>query len=154
MIDLSDTPLRNGAAWAFLGSCFFSSPPAPFLFFFSRCLLALLLFASALLIAQPQNALTGRWIVTADFYGTPLTAQMELDQQGDKLTGKFGGDKLEGTVKGNTIHFLAKDQEGGSEEINATLQNGAMAGTAIFTDGSDPSHPATQIGRASCRERV
>src|SRR5215467_7810258 len=97
-----------------------------------RRLLALLLLAPALLIAQPQNSLTGRWIVTADFYGTPLIFQMKLEQTGDKLTGDLGGDKLEGTAKGNAIHFLAKDDQGGSEEINATWQNGAMAGTAIF----------------------
>jgi len=108
-----------------------------------RRLLAFLFLASVFLIAQPQNSLTGRWIVTIDFYGTPQIGQMELDQQSDKLTGKFGGDKLEGTVKGNAIHFLAKDEEGGSEEINATLQNGAMAGAAILIDGSDPSHPVT-----------
>jgi acetamidase/formamidase len=108
-----------------------------------RRLLSLLFLAPVLLIAQQQNSLTGRWIFTADFYGTPLTVPMELDQQGDKLTGKLGGDKLEGTVKGSTIHFLAKDEEGGSEEINATLQNGAIAGAAIFINGSDPSHPVT-----------
>src|SRR5690242_19916852 len=108
-----------------------------------RRLLAFLFLASVLLIAQPQNSLTGRWVVTIDFYGTPQMGQMELDQQSDKLTGKFGGDKLEGTIKGNAIHFLAKDDEGGSEEINATLQNGAMAGTAVFIDGDDPSHPTT-----------
>jgi len=108
-----------------------------------RRLLAFLFLASVFLIAQPQNSLTGRWIVTIDFYGTPQIGQMELNQQSDKLTGKFGGDKLEGTVKGNGIHFLAKDEEGGSEEINATLQNGAMAGTAILIDSSDPSHPVT-----------
>ena len=108
-----------------------------------RRLLALLFLTSVLLIAQPQNSLTGRWVVTIDFYGTPQIGQMELNQQSDKLTGKFGGDKLEGTIKGNTIHFLAKDEEGGSEEINATLQNGAMAGTAVLIDGSDLSHPTT-----------
>ena len=28
---------------------------------------------------------TGRWIVNADFYGTPINYFMELVQQGDKL---------------------------------------------------------------------
>jgi amidase len=108
-----------------------------------RYLLALLLLAPSLLHAQQQSALTGRWIFNADFYGTPLIFQLELQQQGDKITGNFGGDKLEGTITGNAVHFLAKDEEGGTEECNATIQGDALTGTAVFVDGSDPSHPVT-----------
>jgi hypothetical protein len=38
------------------------------------------------------------------------TSLLELDQQGDKLTGNVGGDKLEGgTVAGNSVYFVVKD---------------------------------------------
>src|SRR5881227_2218060 len=46
------------------------------------------------------RTLTGKWIVEADFYGTPLYFQMELNEESGKLSGKFGGRKLEGTVAG------------------------------------------------------
>lgn len=108
-----------------------------------RRLLAMLFFVSSLLSAQQQNSLTGRWVFNADFYGTPIVYQLELQQQGDKLTGDLGGDKLEGTLTGNTLHFLAKDSEGGSEDCKATVQGDTMTGTAVFVDGSDPSHPVT-----------
>src|SRR5579859_5439435 len=109
-----------------------------------RSLLALLFLVPALLSGQQQNSLTGRWVFTADFYGTPIVYQLELQQQGDKLTGDLGGDKLEGTLTGNTLHFLAKDSEGGSEDCKATVQGDTMTGTVVFVDGSDPSHPLTQ----------
>jgi amidase len=103
-------------------------------------LLSLLLLVPALALAQPP-AVTGRWTTTADFYGTPINVEMELNQQGDKLTGNFGGDKLEGSLTGNSIHFLAKDEQGGAEELTATVQAGMISGTIVFVDAGDPEHP-------------
>ena len=60
--------------------------------------LFLLLLFPVLSIAQssqPSASVSGRWVVQADFYGTPINFSMELGQQGDKLTGNFSGDKLE-----------------------------------------------------------
>ena len=47
-------------------------------------------------VARSSNAaVSGRWIVSADFYGTPLFYQMHLKEEAGKLMGDFGGDKLE-----------------------------------------------------------
>jgi hypothetical protein len=56
---------------------------------------------------RPQNTqaaaspaeigLSGRWVVNADFYGTSIYFSLELNQQGEKITGNFDGDKLDGT---------------------------------------------------------
>src|SRR5262245_1314589 len=99
-------------------------------------LLFLLLFVPGLAFAQQSN-LTGQWVISADFYGTNLFLTLNLQQQGEKLTGEFGGDKLEGTVNGNAFHFLAKDDSGGSEEVKATFQADTMTGTAVFVSGDD-----------------
>lgn len=85
--------------------------------------------------------LTGRWIISAEYLGTPANVTMELTQQDNKLTGNFDGDKLEGSVSGNSIHFLAKDDQGGSEEGTATFTGTTMSGTVVYIDGSNPSHP-------------
>ena len=80
---------------------------------------------------RPRSAspsVAGRWVVTSDFYGTTLLFSLELKQDGDKLTGDFDGDKLEGTIQGGAIHFLAKDEQGGTEECTAKVQGGAMSG--------------------------
>jgi acetamidase/formamidase len=105
--------------------------------------LVFVLSALAFLAGQDQNSLTGRWIFSADYYGTPITYKLELQQQGDKLTGELGGDKLEGTRNGNSLHFLAKDPNGGWEDVNATIQGDTMTGTAVFADNDDPIHRQT-----------
>src|SRR5262252_4616838 len=87
--------------------------------------------------------LNGRWTVTSDFHGTPIYFKLELEQQGDKLTGNFDGDKLEGTVKGAAVEFLAKDDHGGSEDVKGTLKDKTLSGTVVFVSGDDPTHPET-----------
>jgi amidase len=92
----------------------------------------------------PANgALSGRWVVNADFFGSPIYFGLLLEQQGEKLTGNFDGDKLEGSVSGGRIHFLAKDEHGGTEEGNATVSGGMITGSVIFVDSSDPTRPET-----------
>ncbi len=88
-----------------------------------------------------EGLVSGHWIITAEYLGTPVNLSMEFKQDGNKLTGNFDGDKLEGTVTGNSVHFLAKDDQGGSEEGTATVQGGNMSGTIIYIDGSNPAHP-------------
>jgi acetamidase/formamidase len=102
----------------------------------------LLLLLPAFLPAQAPS-LTGKWFTASDFWGTPINYPMELTQQGDKLTGEFGGDKLEGTLTGNAIHFLAKDDRGGTEELTGIVQAGAISGTIVFIDGDDKDHPTS-----------
>jgi amidase len=83
---------------------------------------------------------SGRWVVVADFYGSPLYFQLELKEGAGQITGNFDGDKLEGTVNGNSIHFVAKDAQGGTEECTATVKDSAMSGTIVFTDAGDAEH--------------
>jgi amidase len=91
----------------------------------------------------PAPSLTGRWVVTTDFYGTTRYARLELTQQADKLTGKFNGDPLEGTLSGSAVHFLAKDTEGDTNEATATLKDGTLSGTIVATNISEKEHPLT-----------
>jgi acetamidase/formamidase len=90
-----------------------------------------------------NGIVAGRWTVTADLYGTPIYFPLELKQADDKLTGTFGGDKLEGTVSADSLHFVAKDEQGGTEECQATMHGGTMSGSIVFTDADDREHPST-----------
>jgi len=119
-------------------------------------LTASLLFSAVLSGQEPNKpakaaepALAGRWIVNSDFYGSTLYFGMLLEQDGEKLKGNFDGDKLEGTVSGTNLKFLAKDEHGGTEEGKATLQNGIITGTVIFTNGDDPTRPETHTFTAT-----
>jgi hypothetical protein len=87
------------------------------------------------------GALSGRWIVNADFFGSPIYFGLLLEQQCENLTGNFDGHKLDGSAADGRIHFLAKDEHGGTEEGAATLSDRTMAGSVIFMDSSDPIHP-------------
>jgi amidase len=115
-----------------------------------RKLLFLLLLVPGILLAQsaqeparPANAgITGSWMVNTDYFGSTIYYRMELKQEGEKLTGEFGGDKLEGTLKGNAVYFFAKDEEGGTDELKGTLQGTTITGTVVFTHPDDP-HPTT-----------
>jgi amidase len=98
---------------------------------------------------SPSALVPARWIVVADFYGSPLYFRLELKKEAGKITGNFDGDKLEGTVNGNSIHFVAKDEQGGTEECTATVSDGAMSGTIVFTDAGDPEHPRAHAFTAS-----
>jgi amidase len=91
-----------------------------------------------------NHSLSGRWVVTTDFYGTPLTLSMNLKQDGDNVTGGIWGDKLEGTVHGNQIHFVVKsEQGGGSQEATGTVQGDTISGTVTFANSDEPEPPST-----------
>src|SRR6516165_5464780 len=100
--------------------------------------------------ARPSSAgISGRWIVSADFYGTAIFYQMNLKEEAGKLAGDFARHKLDGTVTGNAIHFVAKDEQGGTEECTATVKDGTMSGTIVFTDSGDPARPDTHAFTAT-----
>jgi amidase len=110
----------------------------------TRTKLALCLLALAPISAAAQTpALTGRWVVTADFYGATRYARLDLTQQADKLTGKFNSDPLEGTFTGNNLHALAKDNDGDTNELTATLKDGTLTGRIIAINVSEKEHPLT-----------
>jgi amidase len=93
--------------------------------------------------AAPEKDLSGNWIVSADLFGTTVYLRMELKQDGEKLSGKYSGDKVTtGTVSGGAIHLLATSDDGSTSDVNATLKDGVITGTAIETDANDKDHPS------------
>jgi amidase len=116
-------------------------------------LLPSLVLLPGLLLAQSStpapNALSGRWVVSSDFYGTPINLSLELNQDGDKLSGDLDGDKLEGAINGYAVHFQAKDERGNTAKCEATFDGNTLIGTMVFTDLDDPARPATHSFRAS-----
>ena len=95
--------------------------------------LAILLTLATISLQAQTPTLTGRWIATADFYGAPRYMRLDLEQQGDKLTGKFSGDELKGTLTGNAIHFLAKNDQGLTADVTGTITNGTITATVNQT---------------------
>jgi amidase len=90
--------------------------------------------------ADAGGSLAGGWLVTEDLYGTPIYGRLEIEQQGQKITGQFFGDRFEGSLNGGAIHLIAKDDTGGGEKVDGILKNGMLSGTVVETDGADESH--------------
>jgi amidase len=103
------------------------------------CLLALAPFSAA---AQTPSA-TGRWLVSTDYFGTPLYYRLTLEQTGDKLTGTYRGYKFEGTLHGDTFHLSAKDEQNNTDELTGTIANGTLQATDTETNADDKAHPVT-----------
>jgi amidase len=82
----------------------------------------------------------GHWLVTSDLYGTPLYGRLDIEQQGEKITGHFVGDKFEGSLDGKAMHFVATDNSGGSAKVDGAFKNGVLSGTVVETDGADEPH--------------
>src|SRR5215469_9030555 len=90
------------------------------------------------LIAQNPGAMSGEWLITRDAYGNPLYQRMMLTVQDGKVSGVFDGDKLEGTLNGNALHFIARNEDNGTSEFTGVFNGSTITGKLIETDGSDP----------------
>ena len=90
-------------------------------------------------VAQNPVSISGEWLVTQNLYGNPLYQRLRLTLQNGKLTGVFDGDKLEGTVNGNAIHFVSRDEDNDTSEFTGVLNGATITGKVVGTDGSDPN---------------
>ena len=93
------------------------------------------------ILAQTASSFAGSWIATGDLFGSPFYFRMELTQEGEKLTGKYAGANVEGTVAGSSAHLLATAQNGTTFEATATIANGVVKGTVLEKDSDDKEHP-------------
>ena len=90
--------------------------------------------------ADAAELVGGHWLVTANLHGTPLYGRLDIEQQGQKITGQFYGDKFEGSLDAGAIHFIAKDNSGGTSKVDAAAKGGVLSGTVVESDAADESH--------------
>src|SRR5216683_529790 len=80
-----------------------------------RVTAAALLFLSAIILtAQTPQPLTGRWLITSDFFGTTRYLRLDLDQKPDQLTGTLNGTQLKGTLTGSHLALTGTSSDGGT----------------------------------------
>src|SRR5215469_12907220 len=104
-------------------------------------LFAVIIFVSAG-FGQTADTINGEWLVTRDAYGNPLYHKMTLHLENGKLTGKFWGDKLEGTLSGSSLHFVARDEKNNTAEFVGEIQGDKITGMVFETDASNPDDKA------------
>src|SRR5580704_162403 len=97
---------------------------------------AILLAAQTLAAQAPQQTpqtLTGRWLLTSDFFGTTRYLRLDLDQKPDQLTGTLNGTQLKGSLTGSHLALTGTSSDGGTSTFDATVQPNTFAGTLTFT---------------------
>jgi acetamidase/formamidase len=102
----------------------------------NRSLLAALMSAAFIPPALAQGDLTGRYAVSMIWAEGTLYGQLELEQKGEKLTGKYHGDDLTGTRHGDVLDFTSRDKGGDGDNVHLVLKNHALTGTDTPFDGS------------------
>lgn len=107
----------------------------------SVCVLGLCSLAYA---QGSQPSLTGTYVLTEDFFGTPRLMKLQLEQQGNKVTGSLAnGDKYEGTVEGKTLHLTSRNKENDTFDVKATADGQTLNGTMVAIEAAHPEHPYT-----------
>jgi len=102
-------------------------------------LTALFLIAFAnLTLAQSTDPIGGEWLITRVNFGETIYHRITLKLESGKISGAFAsGKKLEGTLQGNAIHFIARD-DFSIIECTATLTGDTITGKFAETLSSDP----------------
>jgi len=96
------------------------------------------LVLASTVVAQKPESISGEWLITRDLYGNPLYQRMTLTLRAGNLTGVFAGDKLEGTLNGNALHFIARDEDNNTSEFTGMFNGTSITGTVVEIDASDP----------------
>ncbi len=112
-------------------------------------ILACVFLALSPLSAQTAPSLTGKWSITADYFGTPRYFGLNLTQQGDKLTGTLNSSKLEGIVAGTTVTVSAPWGDGKLDLKSTLLPTGELSGTVTAMFPDDPTHTTVYPFRAT-----
>lgn len=106
----------------------------------TRHVVCLLAFAPLSAAAQ-TTSVAGHWVVSADYFGTPVYFRLNLEQDGEKLTGNYRGYKVEGTVHDGAIRLSAKDEQGNTEEFVGSVSDGRLQATDTEMDIDNKAHP-------------
>jgi amidase len=103
-----------------------------------KLIAAVLLLCSIPLLSLAQTPKES-WVVTTDLWGNPSYQALELDREGNKLTGSLDGDRLEGELTGNRIRFIATDASRRTYIYSGTIDGEKISGQANVPDTNAPT---------------
>jgi acetamidase/formamidase len=89
-------------------------------------------------LAQSTDPISGEWLIARELFGNTVYHKFTLKLENGKVTGAFAsGKKLEGTLQGNVLHFIARDANS-TIECTGTVSGGTISGKFVETVPSDP----------------
>ena len=107
---------------------------------------------SLLLVSIAAHAATHEsWVVAADLWGNPAYQSLEMEVDGERLSGTLDGDALVGRRDGEHVEFASTTGDGARYAFDGRQHDGAMAGTADYPDSN---HPALRIAHAFTARRL
>lgn len=103
---------------------------------------------------QTRPTFNGAWTLTVNLGGNPLTATLNLQQEGERLTGSIQGqlgsaEIANGSVSAAEIHFTATvniDGQTREATFNGTLASGEIRGTVTVEGRAPGTFTATRSG--------
>jgi amidase len=104
---------------------------------------------SAVLTAHA--ATSERWVVTTDLWGNPSYQSLDLQADGQRLSGTLDGDALAGRRDGRHVEFTSSTGDGTRYVFNGEQDDGAMVGTADFPDSN---HAGVRVQHAFTARRL
>jgi amidase len=84
-------------------------------------------------LAQATDPISGEWFITRELFGNTVYHRFTLKLENGKVTGAFAsGKKIEGTLQGNTLHFIARD-DFSTVECTGAVSGGTISGKFVET---------------------
>lgn len=102
-------------------------------------------------MASTGTRLHESWLVTTDLWGNPVYQALELDREGEHLSGTFDSDPLVGELSRDAIRFTVTDARQASCVLSGTVNGNGMTGTA---DCADPNHADRRAQHAFVARRL
>ena len=125
-----------------------------------RVTAAALLFLPAIVLTaqtpstQAPQPLTGRWLITSDYFGTTRYLRLDLEQKTDQkpeqLTGTLNGTQLKGCVTGSHLALTGTSSDGGT----STSQPACSSNLTVAKPICGRNMSARQVTRSPTRTRA
>lgn len=91
------------------------------------------------------------FLMRVDLWGNTIFQTLELDENGDTISGTIDRDPFTGTRRGNDYTFTATASDGSTYVYHAKLVQSALTGMADFPD---TNHPGRRVQHAFSAQRV
>jgi len=106
-----------------------------------RDCLTLALLAVPPLAPQTTQPLTGKWTITANYFGTTRYYSLDIVQQADKVSGTFNGTKFDAVLVGTSLQIQVPWGQGGKLDLKATVSPaGELSGMVSTSFPDDAGH--------------
>jgi acetamidase/formamidase len=104
-------------------------------------------------IVLAQTPIAGDWLLTEDVFGNSLHQRLTLKLDGTALSGAIGPRPIDGTVTGNAVRFVLRN-EGAIDEFTGNVSGDGMSGTLVRTERGEQRFKTSWSARRVPARRI